>query len=102
MKSAAATIDMEHPTGARWGDSPHEPLSSGVLSGHALDSDIENIPATRIALLGVQFRTPRPLLPGTIRHLRIGDRNPRLTSDVRVISCRPRVDGLFDIRAEIL
>jgi hypothetical protein len=84
----------------RWGELEQDTCSSGVVCTNPNDPSEPLIAASKVALLGVQFRTTQALLPGTVRHLRIGERAPRLASEIRIISCRPRSDGYFDIRAE--
>jgi hypothetical protein len=53
-----------------------------------------------VQLQGVGFRSTVPLQPGAIKHLRTTSGDARLTSKVRIISCRLRGDGFFDVTAE--
>jgi hypothetical protein len=60
----------------------------------------EELQIFNVQLQGVGFRSTAPLQPGTLRHLRTNSGDARLTSKVRIISCRLRGDGFFDITAE--
>ena len=60
--------------------------------------------ATEIAdvcVMGVYFRSPVALSPGKVHYLSAkGAESSSLVSPVRVVSCRIRADGEFDVNAE--
>lgn len=83
-----------------WEDIRQDNLSQGVLYEHEADSAEAVMPVSKVALMGVQFRSQQVLHPGTVRQMRIGDRPHRLMSSIRIISCRPRTDGSYDVKGE--
>ncbi|GEM_PF-3161557 len=64
------------------------------------DADQPPQSVSHVALQGVAFRTAKPLRPGTVMHLRTKSDSAALHSKIRVVSCRLRADGAFDIKAE--
>jgi hypothetical protein len=83
---------------------PHERLcdtlvTEGVVTDDDQPNDSAN-PVSHVALQGVTFRSAQPLVPGSVKHLKISSGQPRLSSRIRVISCLPRSDGSFVVRAE--
>lgn len=55
---------------------------------------------SHVALQGVGFRSSKALPPGTIKYLRTDGAEASLHSKIRIVSCRLRADGAFDIKAE--
>ncbi len=54
-----------------------------------------------VTLKGVNFRSPVALQPGKVHHLSAkSGGSSSLASTLRVVSCRVRVDGEFDVSAE--
>jgi hypothetical protein len=54
-----------------------------------------------VALKGVSFRSPRPLSPGKVQYLSAkGANSSTLSSTLRIVSCKLRGDGDFDVSAE--
>ena len=51
---------------------------------------------------GVGFRSPASFDPGAVHRIRIGTGPLYLESRLRIASCRPRQDGLYDIGAEFI
>src|SRR4051812_38012577 len=79
------------------------PASDDIVSALAAKSACDNenqMEVFNVQLQGVGFRSTVPLPPGTMRHLRTSSGDAKLTSKVRIISCRLRADGFFDITAE--
>jgi hypothetical protein len=79
------------------------PTSDDIVSALASKAACENenqMEVFNVQLQGVGFRSTISLQPGTIRHLRTSSGEAKLTSKVRIISCRLRADGFFDITAE--
>lgn len=74
-------------------------VTEGVLTENDSPTD-QAIPVNFVTLQGVSFRSPVPIAPGSLRHLKVGTGQPRLSSRIRVICCRPRTDGTFVIGAE--
>jgi hypothetical protein len=74
-------------------------VTEGVVTETDAPTD-ESIAVNFVALQGVSFRSPSPMPPGSLRHLKVGTGQPRLSSRIRVVSCRPRTDGSFVIGAE--
>lgn len=74
-----------------------------ITEGRLSDSEAVHGPAdvvTHVALQGVGFRSRHALPPGTIKYLRTDGAEASLHSKVRIVSCRLRADGAFDIKAE--
>jgi hypothetical protein len=63
-------------------------------------AESEEMQIFNVQLQGIGFRSTVPLQPGTLKNLRTNSGDARLTSKVRIISCRLRGDGFFDITAE--
>ena len=62
------------------------------------DSEID---IAAVTLKGVNFRSPVPLSPGKVHHLSAkGANSSSLASALRIVSCRLRPDGDFDVSAE--
>jgi hypothetical protein len=93
---------MTHPRSERAPQTMREThIGTGVLSadlGPGSVGDDQEI--FNIVLQGVQFRGTAPLQPGSLRNLRTSSGEAKLASSVRVVSCRLRADGFFDITAE--
>jgi hypothetical protein len=55
-----------------------------------------------VCVMGVTFRSPCSLIPGKVHYLsaKAHDDGSALVSAVRVVSCRVRADGDFDVSAE--
>jgi hypothetical protein len=54
-----------------------------------------------VALKGVSFRSPVPLSPGKVQYLSAKGANASsLSSTLRIVSCKLRGDGEFDVSAE--
>lgn len=64
------------------------------------ESDANAMTVSHVHLQGVAFRSPKPLQPGSVRYLRTDDKGHTLHSKIRIVSCRLRADGAFDIKAE--
>lgn len=73
-------------------------IGTGTVGGES-DGDVA-LDIRNIVIQGVTFRSPRSISPGTIRQLRMENDQATLTSKIRVVSCRLRSDGTFDIKAE--
>ncbi len=74
-----------------------------ITEGRLSDTEAMHGPAdavTHVALKGVGFRSAKPLPPGTIKYLRTDGSAASLHSMIRIVSCRLRADGAFDIKAE--
>ena len=67
--------------------SPDKPLEVSVLN---------------VSLHGCAFTAPVPFRPGATYTMRIGTGQLHLSSTIRIISSRDRVDGLFDIGAKFV
>ena len=75
-------------------------LANGTLS-EGPDHPGSELAINNMVLHLVSFRSPSPLRPGTIRHLRSsGSGEAKLDSQIRVVSCKLRHTGDFDITAE--
>lgn len=96
----AVLPDFQNPVRERWQELSHDEQSSGVVYESDADSTDLAIPVSKVALMGVQFRSARVLHPGTVRHMRVGNTPHRLLSQVRIISCQPRIDGSYDVKGE--
>jgi hypothetical protein len=57
------------------------------------------VTALNLSRHGVAFELPRPLPEGSFYVMEIGVGDQRLTSEVRIISCR-KVDGVYAVGAE--
>ena len=55
-----------------------------------------------VALMGVSFRSPVPLSPGRVHYLaaKSSAESSSLTSALRIVACRLRADGDFDVNGE--
>ena len=64
--------------------------------------DDEVIDIADVALMGVTFRSPVPLSPGRVHYLSAKSHADAssLTSALRIVSCRLRADGAFDVSGE--
>ena len=71
-----------------------------ALAGASAPGEAEEMQIFNVQLQGIGFRSTAPLQPGTLKNLRTNSGDARLTSKVRIISCRLRGDGFFDITAE--
>ncbi len=102
MEEQTAVLEMPtDPTmRERWEELNQDGRSCGVIYEHDADPAEAMVPVSKVALMGVQFRSERVLQPGTVRHMRVGNGPPRLMSQVRIISCRPRIDGSYDVKGE--
>lgn len=75
-----------------------EVISRGKLTDQP--SGYDHLPVSHVHLQGVGFRSSKSLPPGTIKHLQTDAGGHQLNSKVRIVSCRLRADGGFDIMAE--
>ena len=71
-----------------------------ALANAEKPAEAEEMQIFNVQLQGIGFRSTVPLQPGTLKNLRTNSGDARLTSKVRIISCRLRGDGFFDITAE--
>lgn len=74
-----------------------------LTEGRLSDSEAVRGPGetvSHVALQGVGFRSSHALPPGTIKYLRTDGAAASLHSKIRIVSCRLRADGAFDIKAE--
>lgn len=78
---------------------PESEFSDGVLRD-TFNGVTRELAVSEVALRGVCFRTDKPLSPGTIKHLTARGEGSSLASALRVVSCRPRGDGKYDVTAE--
>lgn len=64
------------------------------------DDDVIDI--ADVALMGVTFRSPAPLSPGRVHYLsaKSSADSSSLTSALRIVSCKLRADGMFDVSGE--
>jgi hypothetical protein len=55
-----------------------------------------------VCVMGVTFRSPVALTPGKVQHLsaKAHEDGSSLVSTLRIVSCRLRADGEFDVSAE--
>jgi hypothetical protein len=54
-----------------------------------------------VCVMGVTFRSTVPLTPGKVHYMSAkGQDSTSLVSPLRVVSCRVRADGEFDVAAE--
>jgi hypothetical protein len=54
-----------------------------------------------VCVMGVTFRSPAPLVPGKVHYMSAkGPDSTSLVSPLRIVSCRLRADGEFDVSAE--
>ena len=62
----------------------------------------EVIDIADVALVGVSFRSPVALSPGRVHYLSAKSHvdSSSLTSALRIVSCRLRADGEFDVSGE--
>jgi hypothetical protein len=61
----------------------------------------EATPIEDVCVMGVTFRSPTPLTPGKVHYLSAkGQDSTSLVSPLRIVSCRVRADGEFDVAAE--
>jgi hypothetical protein len=99
-QKAVLETPMDQTMRRQWQELNQEDCSRGVVFESDTDPAEAMVPVSKVALIGVQFRSERVLHPGTVRQMRVGERSPRLMSQVRIISCRPRVDGSYDVKGE--
>jgi hypothetical protein len=99
-QTAMLETPMDRTMRQQWQELNQEDCSRGVVYENDNDAADAVVPVSRVALMGVQFHSERVLHPGTVRQMRVGDRSPRLMSQVRIISCRPRMDGSYDVKGE--
>ena len=67
----------------------------------AADGKGETIPIADVTLKGVNFRSGVALNPGKVHHLAAkGPNASSLASALRIVSCKLRADGEFDVSAE--
>src|SRR5688572_25964760 len=64
------------------------------------DATPEQVLVTNVSLHGVGFRSTRSLGVGVRYHIEIGVGPLQLTSRLRVVRCRIRTDGTYDIGGE--
>ena len=57
---------------------------------------------TNVSLHGCAFTAPVGFRPGATYNMRIGTGALHLSSTIRIISSRDRIDGLFDIGAKFV
>ena len=61
----------------------------------------EAIEVADVCVMGVSFRSPIALTPGKVHYLSAkGIESSSLVSPLRIVSCRLRGDGEFDVSAE--
>lgn len=72
----------------------------GVGTVGGVEDGDEAVSVRNIAIQGVTFRAPRAISPGTIRQIKMDTERATLASKIRVVSCKLRGDGSFDIKAE--
>jgi hypothetical protein len=75
-----------------------EVLNQGRLTD--AEEDVNALLVNHVHLHGVGFRSPKAFQPGTVKFLRTDDSGHSLHSKIRIVSCRLRADGAFDIKAE--
>jgi hypothetical protein len=75
-----------------------EVLNQGRLTDG--EEDVNALTVNHVHLQGVSFRSGKPFQPGTVKFLRTDDTGHTLHSKIRIVSCRLRADGAFDIKAE--
>lgn len=75
-----------------------EVLNQGKLSDTPAHE--KALMVNHVHLQGVAFRSPKPFQPGTVKYLHTDDTGHTLHSKIRIVSCRLRADGAFDIKAE--
>ena len=74
-------------------------LSQAVLVENGNEQNALKV--SDLVLTGLHFLSPVALKPGTLRQLRTtGSEEAKLASTVRIVSCRVRPDGQFDLTAE--
>src|SRR5690606_41593345 len=71
-----------------------------LLAEGTLSEGNDRQPVTHVALQGVSFPSTRAMHPGGIKNLKTANRQATLESKIRIVSCRLRSDGLFDVKAE--
>lgn len=64
------------------------------------EGDDKPLTVSHVAIQGVSFRTTKAFRPGTTMFLQTDASRAALVSKVRIVSCRLRSDGQFDIKAE--
>ncbi|MGH7213807.1 MAG: hypothetical protein ACREIT_03470 [Tepidisphaeraceae bacterium] len=74
-------------------------VENGAVARTA-DDTAGAVPVENVSMLGVNFRSPIPFQPESIHHIRAGIGQKVLSFPIRIVSCRPRSDGKFDIGAE--
>lgn len=96
LDDTPATRDAFVTVGRRTG------LRSAMLAGGSVADPIDNseLEVSNVVLHGVSFRSTRPLAPGSVLLLRAGGADARLSSSVRIVCCRLRSDGTYDVKAE--
>ncbi|MGF1634088.1 MAG: hypothetical protein ACFCVE_09595 [Phycisphaerae bacterium] len=76
-------------------------LADGAISLIGPDDKGAELKVRHVVLQGVSFRSPTPLKPGDYRFLKTGTGgDAKLASGIRIVSCRLRSDGEFDIGAQ--
>jgi hypothetical protein len=75
-------------------------IIEGWLSRPNDPSDELEVVALNVSQHGVGFKLPKALEPGEFFAIEIGLGEQRMISEVRIVSCRPAGDGLFDVGAE--
>ena len=61
----------------------------------------ESLAIADVCVMGVTFRSPVPLTPGKVHHMSAkGQDSTSLVSPLRIVSCKVRADGDFDVAAE--
>lgn len=73
-------------------------LSEGRLMEK--EGDENPLVVSHVALQGVAFRSSKAFRPGTTMYLQTDASRAALVSKIRIVSCRLRADGQFDIKAE--
>ncbi len=76
----------------------NEVVNQGQLGND--ENDDKPLMVSHVHLQGITFRAGKPFQPGTVKFLRTDDSGHHLHSKIRIVSCRLRADGAFDIKAE--
>ena len=73
-----------------------------LAHGRLLEKEGDDKPLTvsHVAIQGVAFRSPKAFRPGTTMLLQTDASRAALVSKIRIVSCRLRSDGQFDMKAE--
>jgi hypothetical protein len=64
-------------------------------------NEANTVKVSDLVLTGLHFLSPVALRPGTLRQLKTtGSEEAKLSSTIRIVSCKVRPDGQFDLTAE--